>query len=90
VGPWYLEWSDSGLIVPKRLTAAMSSRLPICWSCDLAAEETIDSVADKLAAMVTSWNVTRRYRTFHKQNKSEEECNGWTFVEAALGALGAQ
>jgi hypothetical protein len=86
VGPWYLEWTDSSLCVPRRLFSGVA-----LLSADLDAldirKESLDELADKIAEVIVDWNTNKTYCNFAFTGKKPNEGNCQDFVEAVLTKL---
>lgn len=89
IGPWYLEWTDSSLCVPRRI---MSSAALI--SADIGeiyvAKDDLEVIANKIAAVITKWNTHKRYINFKMTGKGINEGNCQDFVEDVLKQCGIE
>eukprot|EP01080_Neovahlkampfia_damariscottae_P002282 gene2282-2455_t len=82
IGPWYLEWNDSGLCIPRSCTsktAFLSADIG-----EISSIESLETIREKIAKIICEWNVNFSYQSFsHKKN----EGNCQDFVEIVLGGL---
>lgn len=63
VGPWYIEWTDSALCIPRRISS--SSALLSCDIKEIALNSNeIDKIAQKLSEIVVEWNINKQYKNF--------------------------
>ena len=77
IGPWYLEWTDSELIIPKRM---VSGRAIISADVDTlnVPKEGLKEISDKIADVVVKWNTKYKYkntstRTTQREKKGKED-----------------
>lgn len=99
VGPWYLEWTDSSLCIPKKISSSMALLTLDVETLSLP-KQSLSVLADRLAQVVTTWNINYHYTNFNLGPKKPTEGNCQDFVNAVLdklevtptfrGALGTQ
>ncbi len=80
VGPWYLEWTNSSLIVPRRCTSTAA-----LFAADVGREFSgieVHKAADIIADKVIEWNTKYEYSQNHK--------NCQHFVDEVCEALGIE
>ncbi|KAL9648865.1 hypothetical protein ABK040_003795 [Willaertia magna] len=86
VGPWKLEWNDSGLIVPRKI---MSQAAVITADIDyISSMDRLDFVIDNLAKVICKWNVTMNYKQTGGDKSKYGNCQD--FVDDCLDALGVK
>ncbi len=89
IGPFYLEWNNSSLCIPKRLAAGMS-----ILSADLgqvySPTGNPNEVFEKVADVIFNWNLNYHYKMASFTGKKSFEGNCQDFVEAILIALGVK
>jgi hypothetical protein len=86
VGPYYLEWTDSSLCIPKKMVSSMA--LLTADIDELAVpRENLESTIRKIAEVVVGWNTDFTYRKSSGQTM-EYEGNCQDFVDDLLYALG--
>jgi hypothetical protein len=80
VGPWYLEWNDSGLVIPRMCYAGAAI---------LAADvdkyfkgPQVDVAVDKIASVISHWNSGRQY------SSTGDNCQ--TFIDELCAVLDIQ
>jgi len=60
IGPFYLEWTDSSLCVPKKMVSSMA-----LLSADIdelaVKKESLEEIIEKIAAVVVDWNMNYLY-----------------------------
>lgn len=78
VGPWYLEWNNSSLCIPRKCysSAAMLAADLEFGGIQLDLEDTIK----KISKVIINWNVTKQY------NQNENNCQ--KFVDDVCNELG--
>lgn len=79
IGPWYIEWNNSSLCIPRKVysnAALISADLSSLGGQEFKLEE----VRKKLSEIITEWNVSRQY------NQKENNCQ--VFVEEVLSKIG--
>lgn len=85
IGPWYLEWTNSSLCVPRRIGSSMA-----ILSADIGNVSTCDDinmVIDKLAEVITDWNVNYEYENVNLKGEPFKG-NCQDFIDAVLEKLG--
>jgi hypothetical protein len=87
IGPWYVEWNTSELIVPKRLCNELNL---LYW--DVIPLQTItdniDSILDKLCELFVRWNVQHTWSATQNEKQPSKEKTCHEFVDAVLETLG--
>jgi len=78
VGPWYLEWSNKSLCIPKKIYST-SALLALDVPSHLETAN-VDDIIDKISDVVCRWNALRLY----DRNKNNCQC----FLEDLLVVLG--
>lgn len=66
-GPWFLEWNEIGLCIPKVIVAPeqlLAHEFPIIATLDC----TLPQLADKVAQIVCHWNLYFKYAETRQQN----------------------
>lgn len=87
IGPWYLEWTDSALCIPRRISSA--SALLSCDLMEVSIDSThIDDIAHKLAETAVVWNLTKKYKNFSKDVEKATFGNCQDFVLDVMQRLG--
>ncbi|EFC37592.1 predicted protein [Naegleria gruberi] len=86
VGPWKLEWNDSGLCIPKQLVSTNA-----LIACDLTEDMTltgsnIDEIAGNLVDIIIKWNTTVEYESVGGDGVKSGNCQ--QFVDAVLETIG--
>lgn len=86
IGPWYLEWTDSELVIPKRM---VSGRAIISADVDslVVPKEGLQEISDKISDIVVKWNTKYTYRSTPAKGKNNEG-NCQDFVDDILQTLG--
>ncbi|KAL0488470.1 hypothetical protein AKO1_015614 [Acrasis kona] len=82
VGPWYLEWDESGLVVPRRCVGHDMACKKIIESHDLQGPKTDDALKS-LAKVICEWNGAEV--TYHDVNRNSQH-----FVGRILRELGIE
>lgn len=85
IGPWYLEWTNSSLCVPRRIGSSMailSADIGNVTTCD-----DVNMVIDKLAEVITDWNVNFEYENVNLKGEPFKG-NCQDFLDAVLEKLG--
>lgn len=92
VGPWYLEWNDSGLIVPKIAHGSPEIGLLMhdfkrIWKISRTSMSNSE-ITSTLAKVICKWN---RTKFFVKENLNDDVNSGncQDFVEECLDSLGS-
>jgi len=86
VGPWYLEWTDSSLVIPRKLYSSMAL-LTADLDNTTMKELSMDQVSDRLSKVVTKWNLHKEYLNYSLRGKKKEQGNCHDFVEDVIKAL---
>lgn len=84
VGPWYVGWSNSELVIPKTLC----SKKIMCVldiGAVISSISNLKTIALHLSRILWEWNVRYEYSTVYAANRSG---NCQHFVECVLSALG--
>jgi hypothetical protein len=89
VGPWFLEWTDSGLCTPKKISSSMAL-LTLDVDVISLPKQDIQSIARKIAEVVVEWNVNYTYCNYRITGKKEREGNCQDFVNSILDKLEIQ
>lgn len=86
VGPWYLEWTDSSLCIPKKICSSMAL---ISADIDsiIMTKAGLEEVADKIAEVIVRWNVNNVYVNARVAGKRENEGNCQDFIDDILDCL---
>jgi hypothetical protein len=82
IGPWYIEWNDSALCIPRKCTsksAFLTADIGVMES-----KETVETIADKLANVIVDWNSRVSYTTIGA-GKNQGNCQ--MFVESVLNSI---
>jgi hypothetical protein len=84
IGPWYLEWNNSALCVPRK---CVSQAALLTADIDaIQSTEKIEDVVDRLSRLIVHWNTNMKYK--ERNAKRGEEGNCQDFVDAILEELG--
>jgi len=81
VGPWYLEWNDSGLIVPRKCYSG-AAVLAADVSKQFKGGKQVKEALDKMADLICHWNANYQY--------SQNQRNCQTFIDEVCEALDIQ
>jgi hypothetical protein len=79
IGPWYLEFTDTSICVPKRINKAMNQifqKIPRFTNI----KNNLSEISKVLASIVVDWNVHYTYRGWQPNVKSKEG-NCYSFLE---------
>jgi len=77
IGPWYIEWNSSSLVVPRRCYSnAAIVAIDIPSQLELLG---VDTVVDRLSEVIAEWNIHKSY------NQTKANCQH--FVDAVCDAL---
>jgi len=91
VGPWYIEWTDSSLCIPRKIhsgAAILSADVdPVNVSLGEGVENSLTLMADKLADIICEWNIAKIYKNYSIGTKKENEANCQEFVDTVLAAM---
>jgi hypothetical protein len=85
IGPWYLEYTETGLCVPKRITEEMNAlydRIVPFSICDLK----LNVIASKISKVICEWNSKYSYVADGYSDKKKQG-NCFSFVEKILQTL---
>eukprot|EP01027_Heterolobosea_sp_BB2_P018448 GEZU01025983.1.p1 GENE.GEZU01025983.1~~GEZU01025983.1.p1 ORF type:complete len:222 (-),score=54.64 GEZU01025983.1:77-742(-) len=87
IGPWYLEWTDSSLVIPRRIGSRMAFIAADLH--ELASRNDFADLADTIADVVVDWNVNYLYKniSLSSNHPDKKVGNCQDFVEAMLKAL---
>jgi hypothetical protein len=85
VGPWYLEWTDSSLCIPKKISSSMALLSMDVETLSIP-KQSIQVLTDRLAQVVVDWNVNKTYLNFGLTKKPNEG-NCQDFIQAVLEKL---
>jgi len=85
IGPWLLEWNDSGLCVPR--TCVSRAAFFTADLMTISSSKRINEVRDKIANVITKWNGTMSYTMASGGIKKNNEANCQDFVNEILNAL---
>eukprot|EP01080_Neovahlkampfia_damariscottae_P009448 gene9448-1654_t len=86
IGPWLLEWNDSALCIPRKCVS--KSAFLTADIGEITTKETLESVREKIAKVITNWNVNYSYSMILKTNNHTGNCQ--TFVDEMLKELGIE
>ncbi|KAL0478078.1 hypothetical protein AKO1_010791 [Acrasis kona] len=78
VGPWLIEWNNSGLCVPRKCLSSASM-----LSADLDAITTmsdLNKLVDDIAEVIVDWNTRMKYSSTNKDSKHYGNCQD--FIES--------
>jgi hypothetical protein len=87
IGPWYLEWTDSSLCIPRTTQSSMaliSSDIEALSVC----KEKLGVVANNLAAIIAEWNTNYTYSSLTGKGSAKKYGNCQDFVDYILAKLG--
>eukprot|EP01080_Neovahlkampfia_damariscottae_P005612 gene5612-9429_t len=85
IGPFYLEFTDTSLCVPKRITSEVQGlfeRIQPIATCDLK----LSSIVTKLSKLISEWNTKYSFVSVDYSDKKKEG-NCISFVEKVLSTL---
>jgi hypothetical protein len=77
VGPWMLDWNDSGVCIPRKCVSQAA-----LISADLGSfpiETKLDDLVDKLSTFVVEYNTTKIYKDRPCENSHEVNCQDFVF-----------
>ena len=83
---WYLEWTDSSLCIPKKISSSMALLTMDVETLSIP-KQSISVLAERLAHVVTDWNVNYHYINFNLGAKKPFDGNCQDFVNAVLDQL---
>jgi hypothetical protein len=83
VGPFYLDWNESELIIPKTIMKSKRSFMTIDVAEIPIINGDMDEISQKLAEVVHEWNVFHRYALFRSVRKG----NCQDFIESVFDKL---
>lgn len=86
VGPWYLEWTDSSLCIPRKLYSGMALISADMDSSSVLSNTTIDDITIRLAKVICKWNCTKSYCNIN-MSKKVDQGNCQEFVEDLMETL---
>jgi hypothetical protein len=89
IGPWYLEFTDTSMCVPKRLHPAISQIFHQIEPIRVLKGKSISQVAKKIADVVTEWN-TKYYYTATSPDIRNKEGNGYYFINDLIHSFDEQ
>lgn len=85
VGPWLIEWNDSGLCIPRKpLSRSALITCDLGEGFEIDNEEIISAKIRTLASVIVRWNTTMKYAS---KAKTPGEGNCQDFVESVLKEL---
>lgn len=84
IGPWYLDWNNSALCVPRKCVS--QAALLTADIDSIQSTEKIEVVVEKLSNLIVRWNTSMKYKD--NNGKKGEEGNCQDFVDAILAELG--
>jgi hypothetical protein len=79
VGPWYLEWNNSSICIPRRCYSS-AALLAIDLKENVIQEINVDEAIDKISKVICKWNTEKIYDRL--------TCNCQHFIDDLLKALG--
>jgi hypothetical protein len=85
IGPWYLEFGESSLCIPKRIHPVMK-RMFQKFSPILKLNQKIGEVVVKLSNFIADWNSNYQYISDHPDPRNKE-ANGYTFIKEMIEML---
>ncbi|KAG2387468.1 hypothetical protein C9374_001800 [Naegleria lovaniensis] len=86
VGPWKLEFNDSGIVVPRKI---MSQAAVLTADIDyISTVDRLEEVIDTLAKVICKWNVNMIYKQTGGDPTKHGNCQD--FVDDCLAALGVK
>ena len=87
IGPWYLEWTDSSLIIPRKLYSSMAFFCADIENTGELKNKSFDYITHKIARVVCKWNTKKTYCNVNiKKKKNLGNCQ--EFVEEVMQSLG--
>ena len=86
IGPWYLEWTDSSLVIPRKLHSSMALLSADVETGALLQNKTFDDICLTIAEVVCRWNINKVYCNINlKKKKDYGNCQ--EFIEDVMNAL---
>jgi hypothetical protein len=85
IGPWYLEFCETSLCIPKRIHPVMK-RMYQKFSPILKLNQKIGEVVVKLSNFIADWNSNYQYVGDHPDSRNKE-ANGYTFIKELIETL---
>ena len=79
IGPWYLEFSDTSMIVPKRISPQMNQIFKKIPKFTIL-KNTLEETSKILSELITKWNIYYKYKSIQPNIKLGEG-NCYTFLE---------
>jgi hypothetical protein len=89
IGPWYLEFTDTSMCIPKRLHPAISEIFHKIEPIRVLKGKSISQVAKKIANVVTEWN-TKYFYTAVSPDIRNKEGNGYYFINDLIHSFDEQ
>jgi hypothetical protein len=86
IGPWYLEFGNTSLCVPKRLSKSIM-RIFSKYQMFSKVKGNLKSVSSTLSKVITNWNSNFVYKSWEPDNKNFEG-NSYFFINDLLISLG--
>jgi hypothetical protein len=82
VGPWFIEWNDSALCIPRNCTSQAAFLTADIG--EISTVESLESLRDEISNVIVHWNTNVGYSSIGKK-KNEGNCQN--FIESILSAL---
>jgi hypothetical protein len=82
VGPWFIEWNDSALCIPRNCTSQAAFLTADIG--EISTVESLESIREEISNVIVHWNTNVAYSSFGKK-KNEGNCQN--FIESILNAL---
>eukprot|EP01080_Neovahlkampfia_damariscottae_P012257 gene12257-5842_t len=83
IGPFYLEFSENSLCVPKRISKTMYQLYETIPDFTVLKKKNFNEVVSKLSKFIADWNVNYQF-VAHEPNFKKKEGNHCLFVEELL------
>ncbi len=89
IGPWYLEWTDSSLCIPRTLASRMAI-LTTDIDTNALVDKTHVEISKIISKLVCKWNVEMTYCNFGtvEEKEKEKKRNCQDFVDELMKVLG--
>jgi hypothetical protein len=85
-GPWYLEFTETSICVPKRITKKMNSLFTKISPIKILAGELFEDFSKKIAKILVEWNTLYTYKKEYP-DKNQKEGNSFSFVIKILNTF---
>jgi hypothetical protein len=83
IGPWYLEFTNTSICVPKRITSAFRTLFHKIPPIINLKEISLSDCAKKISKVVSHWNSNFVYKN-HEPQKKKKEGNCYSFITEIL------